>query len=203
MKHRLPVFLLSLSLLLSSCASSFKSIDPHKMTFNFTDNTGDVQFSYSYNVLEIMRNKKYVKKELKRGMQVVAVRITNNSDKTLRLNDNLKLIVGNNQTVPVDPTIVAQNIKQGTWIYLLYLPLTFTFTINHTGRLEDNKTTTLPVGAFGSLYNIVVASSANKNFREELKKYNLLDKTIEPGQTVYGLITVHSLTSDPIKFQIQ
>ena len=206
MKHRLPAFLIIVCLFLSSCASSFKSINPQNIPFSFTDSSDNLQFSYAYDVLSLKKNKKYVKKERKNGMRVVAVRLTNNTDQALRLNQNLKLIVGNNQTVPVDPAIVAQNIKQGTWIYLLYLPLNITFgtttNTNNYGQVETTGGTTLPTGPVFSLANILIASSANKNFREELKKYSLLDKTIEPGQTVYGLITVHSLTSDPIKFQI-
>ncbi|GEO04965.1 hypothetical protein AAE02nite_26290 [Adhaeribacter aerolatus] len=207
MKHRLPILFVAVCLFLSGCASSYKSINPQKVPFGFTENTDDVQFSYAYDVLSLKRNKKYVKKERKHGMRVVAVRITNNTNKALRLNENLKLIVGNNQTVPVSPSIVAQNIKQGTWIYLLYLPLNFTVgattNTNNYGKVETTGGTTLPTGPVISLANILVASSANKNFREDLQQFNLLDKTIEPGQTVYGLITLHSLTSDPIKFKVE
>jgi len=140
-------------------------------------------------------------------MRVVAVRITNNSEKSFRLNENLKLIVGNNPIVPIDPSIVGQDIKQGTWIYLLYIPLNFTLgattTTNMYGQMETSGGTTLPTGPLLSMYNILVARSANKNFRTELEKFNLLDKTIEPGQTVYGLISLYSLTAEPIKFEVQ
>jgi len=192
---------------LSSCASTFKSINPQKIPFSYTENAADVQFSYAYDVLSLKGNKKYVKKERKQNMRVVAVRITNNSEKALRLNENLKLIVGNNPTVPVDPTVVGQTIKQGTWIYLLYLPLNFTIgattTTNNYGQVETTGGTTLPTGPIISLGNILVASSSNKNFRTELQQFNLIGKTIEPGQTVYGLLTLRGLTTDPIKFEVQ
>jgi len=209
MKYFLPILFMASCLFLSSCASTYRSVDPHKMPFSFTENTGDIQYSYTYDALKIMNNKKYVKKEFKRGMRVVAVRITNNSDKALRLNENLKLLVGNNQTVPVDPTIVAQNIKQGTWIYLLYLPLTITFTTTNTtynnnyGITDDTKITRLPIGPFMSLGNILVASSSNKSFRKDLQKFNLMEKTIQPGETFYGLMTLNGLASDPIKFEVK
>jgi len=207
MKHYLPILYLALCLLFSSCASSFKSINPQNIPYSFTENTADVQFSYAYDVLSLKGNKKYAKKEKKQRMRVVAVRITNNSEKSFRLNENLKLIVGNNPIVPIDPSIVGQDIKQGTWIYLLYIPLNFTLgattTTNMYGQMETSGGTTLPTGPLLSMYNILVARSANKNFRTELEKFNLLDKTIEPGQTVYGLISLYSLTAEPIKFEVQ
>lgn len=189
---------------MSGCASGFRSINPQKMPFSYTENTTDVQFSYTYDILSLMGNKKYVKKERKHDMHVVAVRVTNKTQKALIFNENLKLIVGNNQMVPVDPTVVGRAIKQGPWIYLLYLPLNFTFTTtNGYGQFENVKETKLPAGLLLSLKNILVVHSANKSFRQELQEFNLMGKTIEPGQTVYGLITLHSLTFDPIKFTIQ
>ena len=206
MKHLLQILLPLLSLLFSGCASTFKSIDPQKIPFNYVENTPDVQFSYAYDVLSIRGNKKYVKKEMKHGMRVVAVKITNNTQQTLELNKNLKLVVGNNQTTPVEPTIVTNNLKQDTWMYLLYTPVALTFgatTTNNYGQVESQGGTILPVGPLLAAGNILIALDANKNFRKELTKFNLLDKKIEPGQTVYGLITLHSLTAEPIKFEVQ
>ena len=81
MKHLLQISFVALCFLFTSCASSFHSINPQKMPFNYTENTPDVQFSYVYDVLSMKRNKKYAKKETKLGMRVVAVRITNKSGK--------------------------------------------------------------------------------------------------------------------------
>ncbi|PIQ19977.1 MAG: hypothetical protein COW65_17630 [Cytophagales bacterium CG18_big_fil_WC_8_21_14_2_50_42_9] len=206
MKHSLPIFYLALCLFFSSCASIFHSIDPQKIPFSYTENNADVQFSYAYDVLALKGNKKYLKKEIKNGMRVVAVRITNNSPQALQLNENLKLIVGINQATPIDPIIVSKDIKQGTWIYLLYTPLTLTFsstTTNSYGYIEPKNTSVFPIGPFIAAGNLLLAHSSNQNFRKELNKFNLLGKRIEPGQTVYGLITLHSLTAEPIKFEIQ
>jgi len=206
MKQTLPIIYLALCLFFCSCASTFKSIDPQKIPFSYTENAADIQFSYAYDVLALNGNKKYVKRETKHGMRVVAVRITNNSQQTLQLNKNLKLIVGNNQTMPIEPAIVTKNIKQRTWLYLLYTPLTLTFnatTTNSYGHIESQGGTTIPIGPFIAGGNLIMAHTANKNFRKEISKFNLLDTKIEPGQTVYGLITLHSLTAEPIKFEVQ
>src|SRR3712207_5862372 len=103
MKKILPILLLSSSLLVSSCASSFKSINPEKIHYSYTSKESTVEYSYAYDVLAMKGNRKYVKKERKHGLRVVAVKIVNTTDQTLRLNDNLKLFVGNNQTIPVAP----------------------------------------------------------------------------------------------------
>ena len=164
-----------------------------------------MQYSYAYDVLGMQGNRKYVKKERKHGLRVVAVKIVNTTEQTLRLNDNLKLMVGNNQTVPVAPTIAARELKQGVPIYLLYLLLNFT--VGGTQTTSNGVTTTtggnyIPSGPFIAGGNMIVAATANKNLKSELLRFNLIDKDIAPGQTVYGLVTIHSLTADPIRFEL-
>lgn len=205
MKKILPILFLSSSLLVSSCASSFKSINPEKVPYSYTSKESSVQYSYAYDVLAMKGNRKYVKKERKHGLRVVAVKIVNTTDQTLRLNDNLKLMVGNNQTVPVAPTISAKELKQGVSIYLLYLLLNFTIGGTPTttnGVTTTTGGTTIPSGPFIAGGNMIVAASANKNLKTELLRYNLVDKDIAPGQTVYGLVTLHTLSTDPIRFEI-
>ncbi len=205
MKKILPILLLSSSIFVSGCASSFKSINPEKVSYTYTSKESSVQYSYAYDVLAMKGNRKYVKKERKHGLRVVAVKIVNTTDQTLRLNDNLKLMVGNNQTVPVSPTIAAKELKQGVPIYLLYMLLNFT--IGGTQTTTNGVTTTtggtyIPSGPFIDAGNMIVAATANKNLKSELLRYNLIDKDIAPGETAYGLITIHSLSADPIRFEI-
>lgn len=205
MKQLLLPFLVITMLWLSSCASGFKSINPEKIPYSYTSKESEIRYSYAYDVLSMKGNKKYAKKERKHGLRVVAVKIENTTGQTLRLNDNLKLMIGNNQTVPVDPTIAAKELKQGVPIYLLYLLLNFS--IGGTPTTTNGVTTTtggtfIPSGPVIAGGNILVAASANKNFKTELIRYNLINKDIAPGQTAYGLVTLHTLSADPIRFEI-
>jgi hypothetical protein len=50
---------------------------------------------------------------------------------------------------------------------------------------------------------MIAASSANKNFKNELLQFDLNGKTIKKGETIYGLIGVNSNSYDSIKIKMQ
>lgn len=92
MKKRCIYFsLLCFSAFWVSCASSYKPINPSTMLFNNLSADGDVAFSYRYDVLNLIRNKKYAKKETKKGIKVVAVSVTNNSGAPIVFGTDVRL----------------------------------------------------------------------------------------------------------------
>jgi hypothetical protein len=77
-------------------------------------------------------------------------------------------------------------------------------TINSNGTISSASR--LPIGlilgpgiAFG---NMAVAGTANQNFLRELNEYNLINKTITPGQTVFGLIGVNDIGYNPVRIVV-
>ena len=50
---------------------------------------------------------------------------------------------------------------------------------------------------------MIAASSANKNFKNELIQFDLNGKTIKQGETVYGLIGSNSNSYDSLKIKVQ
>ncbi|MDO1449659.1 hypothetical protein Q0590_25505 [Rhodocytophaga aerolata] len=170
------------------CAGNYKAISPKKLEYHYTEENGGVSLSYRYDVLSLKGNRRYAKKEDKRDIKVVAVKVTNNTDTTLSFSQDLNWEQGNREIIPLDPTVVGKKIKQTVPTYLFYLPLTLTL-----------STTTLPIGIPIAVGNMIVAGSSNKNFREELHQYNLSGKKIEPGQTVYGIISIDATQTAPIR----
>jgi hypothetical protein len=51
--------------------------------------------------------------------------------------------------------------------------------------------------------NMIAASSANKNLKNELMQFDLNGKTIKKGETVYGLIGSNSNSYESIKVKVQ
>lgn len=49
---------------------------------------------------------------------------------------------------------------------------------------------------------MLAAGSANQNFLRELMQYNIINKTIESGQTVYGLIGIRDHGYNPINVRV-
>jgi hypothetical protein len=154
---------------------------------------------YKYDVLY----KKYKKKESKHGLRLVAVKITNLSDKDLVLGKDLNLIQENQKPFNLlDSKTIYNDIKQiqgGYLLYLLLTPLRFYTTTNSSVAQNSYS---VPIGyVIGpglAIGNMVKASSSNKLCRNELKKFNLKDQTIKKGETTYGLIGIRSSNYDAL-----
>lgn len=185
--------------LISSCASSYRPINANNLNYASSESGSDVKISYRTGVLTASSNKKYAKRELKKGMNVVAIKITNNSDKSIDFSDQVKIYNGDQRVFPVAPSIIKSALKQPSAIYLLYsLIVLYTETCNGF----DCNRSTYPVGIPISIGNIAVSGSANAKFLANLEDYNLLGKTIQPGETAYGLIGLTSISSG-LKFEVE
>jgi hypothetical protein len=49
---------------------------------------------------------------------------------------------------------------------------------------------------------MVGAGGANQNFLKELNTFNLINKTIKPGETVYGIIGIRDIGYNPINIKV-
>ncbi len=176
-----------LCLLLSACASGYKPIRPKNLTYSSSDSDKGIGFHYRYNVLA----KKYASKEYKKNIRLIAVKLTNDTERNLVFGQDITLAYDNGDPLPVlEKQQVFKTIKQSVPTYLLYLlltPLNLTITDNAT-----SDTTTIPIGlAVGpgvTAGNMITAGSANKKFKQDLMQYDIQGKLINPGETVYGLI---------------
>tara|TARA_B100000809_G_C15076712_1_gene508098 strand:+ start:724 stop:1347 length:624 start_codon:yes stop_codon:yes gene_type:complete len=193
-----------ITLLMNSCASSYSTINPDRLNYISNDISQEVTLEYKYGLLE----SKYAKKEVKRGVRLIAVKITNNSKKDLVFGKDITLTYENgNELSFLENKKTYSTLKQNTLGYLFYLlltPMTFNKTSATNNGIETNST---PIGyavgpglAFG---NMIAAGSANKKFKKELLDYNIFGTTINSGKTVVGLIGVYSYSYDALKLKIE
>ncbi|MBB6610300.1 hypothetical protein H7F15_04550 [Pontibacter sp. Tf4] len=185
------------SLSLSSCASTYKPLDPPTAPYTFSEKTDGLVYSYQYDLLQNKRNKKYAKRETKHLMRVVAVKITNTTDSTISIANDYKFMLGNADVVPVPPAIAANKLKQGVPIYLLYLLLNVRITTEENGK--ETSSTFIPTGPPIAGLNMIIAANANRKFKEELIAFDISNKTVAPGETVYGLLTLQTIAPAPIR----
>lgn len=169
-----------------------------------TSNDGLI-LQYKYDILE----NKYAKKELKKGIKVIAVKITNNTDKTYVFGRNLTLEYSNGREVYfMDRALTYKSLKQGSAIYSLYLLMTplnlYTYSSNSYGIQEETSSTPvgLVLGPGLSLLNILKSSSANKKFKEQLQEYNPIGKQISAGETIYGVIPIKTISFDALHLKV-
>lgn len=197
----------SAAVLLSGCAGSYHAIQPERITsYQPASQVGaPVDFSYRYSALLTNgANKKYVKKERKRGYQIVAVQLKNNTGADLNFSRDLDLTFGDRPIQPVSSLQASEDLKQGVAIYLLYVLLNVRVggTQNpYTGQVTGG--TFLPTGPFIAGGNMLGASAANKNMRNEFARYDLTNKVLRPGETIFGIVALRESNVAPLKLTLR
>ena len=197
------ISVLTLSVLfLNSCASGYKKIQPKTINFASRSENNSIVLEYKYDLLE----KKYKKKELNNGLKLIAVKVTNNTSNDLVFGKDIRLTYENgNELNLLETNVVYNAIKQSPASYLWYLlltPMQFqTTTTNSFGQQTSSSSTPigLVIGPGLAGGNMIAASSANKNFQNDLTENDILGKVIKTGETVYGIVGIRSDNYDTIK----
>lgn len=203
----IKITLLSIAIsTLTNCASGYKLIEPKSINYVSSNETGDVKLEYKYDLLD----KKYAKKEFSKGVKLVALKITNDSDKDLTFGKDAKLAYKNGNDVYVmDTESVFSSLKQSAASYLWYLLLTpvnlYTTTTDSNGFQENTSSTPIGIvlgpGLAGG--NMIAVGSANKKFSSELLSYNINGTLIKKGETKYGLIGIRTNSFESLKLNIE
>lgn len=189
--------------IMSSCASSYHAVNPRHLYYPTEEPINGLSFSYRYNMLKENGNKKYAKKEFKKDIDVVAIELTNHTSQPLSFREDIELFAGDNYVRPMETEIAYKELNQNTPIYLLYLLLTplRVFFTNSNG-----ETSSFPAGLILgpgiTTLNMVKAGSANRAFREELRYNHLINRTVEPGETVRGIVALSSTNHAPLRAKV-
>jgi hypothetical protein len=194
---------LGLLLALSSCAATYNKINPEGISYtNLTAQDG-VTLGYRFAVLEESQNRKYAKKEIKTGIKLVALSLTNGTEKDLTLGQNLFLYAGERQLALADQSATIRALKQRTPSYLGYLLLSFLNVYVDNGIERKIYPVGLVVGPAITIGNMAMASGANNNFTREMMRYNLFNRTIKPGEKVFGLVGLRNTSYDPLSIKLK
>lgn len=190
-------------IVLTSCAVSYKPIDPVSFSGNHND-TKELDFSYQYDVLAAGKNYRYAKKESRKRFKVIAVQVKNNTLAPINLGKDVLIKYGNTEAIPLKPSGVRKLMKQPAAIYLLYGFLFFYYTkieLHSTanGVYAEPHTTMIPIGLPIAIGNMIFAANANDKFEMELQKYDIVQKTVQPNETVFGIITIKGETNQPLQ----
>jgi hypothetical protein len=186
---------------LTNCASGYKMIEPKSINYVSTNETDNVKLEYKYDLLD----KKYAKKEIKKGVRVVAIKITNNSEKDIMFGRDAKLTYENGTEIFVmENEKVFTSLKQSAASYLLYLLLSpINLYTTENGQQTSSTPIGLVVGPGLAGGNMIAASSANKKFKTEMLEYNINGTLIKKGETEYGLIGIKADSFDSLKLKVE
>jgi hypothetical protein len=184
----------------SSCAGTYHNINPKGLTYGFASEVKGISYSYRHNVLSETGNKKYAKKEAKKPVKLIALEITNTTDRTINVGREVKIYMGDRQVLPVASSVMYDQLRQPAGLFMLWGLLWVIY--SQCDSNGDCSSTPIPVGLLIGIGNTATASSANKKFKLELTEADLLTKSIAPGETVQGLIGISSESSGPISLRI-
>lgn len=209
MKSMKNTLLLLTFILLTSCAAKYNKIDPEAINYLSKSSEDNIVLEYKYNLLQ----KKYLKKELENEIKLVAVKITNNNEKDIVLGTDFKFTYENGKEVSLLETdYLFKTLKQSPASYLWYLLLTpaklfvgTTTTQNGPITITEPKPV-FPIGLILgpglTLGNMIAAGDANRNFKNDLKEFDIINKLIRKGETVYGIIGIRTNQYDSIKIKM-
>ncbi|MBU2949910.1 hypothetical protein KO493_04275 [Tamlana agarivorans] len=202
---KITLLFLAISML-TNCASSYKNIEPQSISYISKKESGGIILEYKYDLLD----KKYAKKEVKRGVKLVAVKITNNSDKDIVFGRDVKLAYVNEDAIYImDRDKVYKSLKQSPASYLWYLLLSpMSFYTNETNSYGMQETTSsfpvgLIIGPGLTAGNMIAAGNANKKFKTELLDYTINGTVIKKGETIIGLIGIKTHSFDALMLKIE
>lgn len=191
MPVRTAVFF-ALVFVLAGCASSYKSVSYDRIDYTGAQTTEGLDIAYRYEA----QPGYYGEKTRKRGYDVVAVRVTNTRETPVTLNrSSLRLQAGGAPISSVRPDIVADNVKQPVWSYLLWN------LANITVSDEDGFVAFIPLGLGISIINIALSSSANNRVEDAYREQYLMGTTVAPGETVEGLLFLSTTGFAPLTFE--
>ncbi len=204
MKIRIvKVLFIALTLVFTGCATNYKPIYPKNVKYNATDVHDGIDFAYRYGILKERGNNRYAKKEYKKNIKIIAIRITNNTDSIINVERNIEFYSGQNKVFPMLPLVIKNQLRQIVPSYFPYALFTFMNFYVTNGNSVKVYPIGLVLGPALSIGNIATAATANKRMLDELNMYNVLNKNIQKGETVYGIIGIREMGYNPITIKLK
>jgi len=201
-RHLRFALLIVTILLFTSCAVSYRTIRPESFNYPTSVTVDGIKVSYKYDVLRSTGNKRYAEKEIKQGLRLIAIQITNQSDSTIRLSRDCDFYAGDVRILPIAARDISNRLKQQVWPYYFYLLMTF-FEFSYTVTTPTSiMSGSWPVGyVLGpglTLLNVTKASKSNSRLYINLNVTDVWNRDILRGETVNGLIGIDGSEVVPI-----
>lgn len=182
------IFVLSL---FSNCAGPYKAFKMETIPFKepvSTDNK--VSYSTRQGVMYNTRNYRYAKKELKDQYSLMAVKIINQTDYVIALNDLNYSCGGSTNITPIPMEVYLKTVKQKAGLYWLYaagvVPNPFC-----KGCLKY----VIPWGIVPAAVGFGVGLRSNKKMEKELNAYDLRNKVVQPHDSIMGILPFKGISN--------
>lgn len=189
-----------LTFLFSGCASRYFSIESSDYKFNARHETGTLEYAVVRNVLYESGNFKYSRKARKKGVSMAFVKLTNHGDSAVVFSPSAFRILSDTGALKLlSPMVFYDKIHQKSGLFFLYFLLNITYTTLDVSTIPpETHYHFYPTGPPIGILNYLIADAANRKLREDLVKRNLLNRSLLPGETVYGYLYLDSPNPDRV-----
>jgi hypothetical protein len=189
----------------SGCASRYFVTDPADYVWKVSSTKDSLEYFVMTDVFRKTGNEKCSHKEKKHNMACLALKIVNHSNSVMTFtSENFRFQSEGIDIEYVEPMAFYKNIKQIAGLYLIYLPfnpiivkqyITYSYVpfvspVVIVPPVVTYKYYPIPMGLPIGIANCIVASHANKKLAKDLFDKQILGKTVDPSQTVYGYIYI-------------
>jgi hypothetical protein len=157
-----------------------------------------------YGMQEFVQNKKYARKERKKNIKLISVKIENLSDAPITINaGNFLIKTATGRDIPIIPAEeYTQKIRQYSETFVLFYGLAgigYVSTTTPEGQTTSEWTYS-PIPLIIGIGNAIFASVANSNQKKNLAENNIFGKTIQPKSSIYGLIAIKEQSFPELNF---
>jgi hypothetical protein len=190
--------------ILASCARSFHTLNPTMYYFDNTKPlTEEINVSYLYDIQNISRNKPYARKERKKYIKLVALKIDNNSDKELILTrDNFAIKTSSGRDIEIiSNEQYNKAIRQYSGTYALFYGLSgFGY---EWGEVNGEEYSTLSYNFLPLIIgvgNAFFAEASNNNQKQNMNNLQIYGKSLKPHSSMHGLIAIKDMGYPELNF---
>lgn len=203
MKNLTQLFLLIT--LFTSCARTYHTISPALYNFdNKKSLTENINVSYMHDVQQLNDNKPYARKERKKDIKLVAIKVENLSDTTITLtSSNFFIKTGSGRDIPIiSPNEYTKKIRQYSETFILFYGLAGAGIIAEETPEGDVNTKFYynPIPGLIGLGNAIFAATSNSKQTKNIASNSIFNKPIQPNSSIYGLIPIQDHTYSELNF---
>lgn len=188
--HHIVIFVLII--LIGSCARPYRKINMSAIPFKEVRDDNTISYAIKQGVMYNMKNYHYARKEQKKNISLVALKIINKSDLPVNIND-MQFTCG--ATIPITPVKIDEyynSLKQKAGLYWLYSAGVVVYPRPPKG---SKKFIPLPFGLPIAAANFGIAKKANKKMLNDIQLLDLTNKVIQPHDSIQGILTFKNVAN--------
>jgi hypothetical protein len=195
------------STFLTSCAVRYRTVSPSILQYPVQPGDSSKVVISSISDFNQTFNSRYGKKEFKAGYAAIAVKVTNLKDQPVQLTrENLKVSskAGEREIITMEEyTKRVQQVPQAYLLHTLWGPWQWSHVENPAPGQPESTFVFLPIGLVVGIGNMFYAAHANTKHKAALSNNQLIGLTVEPGQTVYGILLIRSSGFEKLRIELK